>query len=394
VTSKELKPIIHIATDEKFIDAALNIYTKAFPGMNLFLILQRESDENILYLNQKDKYVFVKTNNDFVDIVEDYCKEAKIIVFHGMNHSQAILANKLSKYSKKYVWSVFGAEVYNNNLIFKNEAVGSKTYNTFIYSFKKLFKDIFRSVYYKLVKGKENPNKTVKKSFMKMDYVSILYEEELKNYFKLGIVNSNIEHIKFTYYPLDLVINKNIGFVDGTNILLGNSASYTNNHLEAFDFIQKCNLRKFNILSPLSYGNKKYADEIIELGKRKFGDRFYPLTEYMPLIEYQNILKSCGIVIMNHYRQQAVGNVMNAVFFGAKVFLSERNTLFHYLKRIGCYVYSIENDFATDNNEIFSLLTSEQMIHNRDVVTIELALDSLIRELQAKLKPSLIEKTI
>ena len=394
MTSKELKPIIHIATDEKFIDAALNIYTKAFPGMNLFLILQRESDENILYLNQKDKYVFVKTNNDFVDIVEDYCKEAKIIVFHGMNHSQAILANKLSKYSKKYVWSVFGAEVYNNNLIFKNEAVGSKTYNTFIYSFKKLFKDIFRSVYYKLVKGKENPNKTVKKSFMKMDYVSILYEEELKNYFKLGIVNSNIEHIKFTYYPLDLVINKNIGFVDGTNILLGNSASYTNNHLEAFDFIQKCNLRKFNILSPLSYGNKKYADEIIELGKRKFGDRFYPLTEYMPLIEYQNILKSCGIVIMNHYRQQAVGNVMNAVFFGAKVFLSERNTLFHYLKRIGCYVYSIENDFATDNNEIFSLLTSEQMIHNRDVVTIELALDSLIRELQAKLKPSLIEKTI
>jgi dTDP-N-acetylfucosamine:lipid II N-acetylfucosaminyltransferase len=394
VISKDLRPIIHVATDEKFIDAAYNIYTKAFPGMNMFLILQGERNENILYLNQTDKYVFVKISADFVDVVEDYCKDAKIIVFHGINYNQAILANKLSKHSKKYVWSVFGAEVYNNNLIVKNESVGSKTYWTFVFSFKKLLKDIFRSVYFMLVKGKESPNKTVKKSFLKMDFVSILYEEEFKNYFKLGILNSNVKHLKFTYYPLELVINNNIGFVEGTNILLGNSASYTNNHLEAFEFIEKFDIRKFDILSPLSYGNKKYADEIIELGKLKFGDRFCPLTKYMPLIEYQNILKSCGIVIMNHYRQQAVGNVMNAVFLGAKVFLSERNTLFHYLKRIGCYVYSIENDFANDNNEILSLLTSEQMIHNRGAVSIDLALDTVIRELQTKLNPILIESTL
>ena len=390
MTFNDSKPIIHIATDEKFIDTAFEIYSRAFPGMNLFLILKSESEKDIKYLSQIDKYIFVNTNTHFVDMVEDYTKDAKIIVFHGMNYFQSFLVHKLSKRAKKYVWSVYGAEVYNNNLIVKNGSLGSKTYKAFVFSYNKWLKDIFRSVYYLLIRGKENPNRSVKKSFMKMDYASILYEEELMNYFKLGIVNSNINFLKFTYYPLEIVLRKNSDFVNGANILIGNSASPTNNHLEAFELIENFDIKKFKILSPLSYGSKQYANEIIKLGKQKFGDRFYPITKYMPLIDYQNILQGCGIVIMNHHRQQAVGNVINAVYLGAKVFLSEKNTLFHYLKRIGCYVYSIENDIVNGNYEIFSLLTSEQMIHNRSAVTIELALDGVIQDLKDKLSPTIM----
>lgn len=392
MTFKESKPIVHVATDEKFIDAAYDIYSKAFPGMNLFLILKRESEKDIKYLNQIDNYIFVNTNNDFVDVVEDYTKDAKIIVFHGMNYFQSFLAIKLSKHSKKYVWCIYGAEVYNNNLIVKNGSVGLKTYKAFVFNYNKWLKDIFRSVYYLLIKGKENPNSMVKKSFKKMDYAAILYEEELANYFELGIVNSSIKFLKFTYYPLEIILNKNSCFVNGANILVGNSVSPTNNHLEAFELIENFDIKKFKILSLLSYGDEQYANEIIKLGKQKFGDRFYPISKYMPLTDYQNILQSCGIVIMNHYRQQAVGNVINAIYLGAKVFLSEKNTLFHYLKRIGCYVYSIENDFVIGNNEIFSLLTSEQMIHNRSVVTVELALDLVIRDLKDKLLPKITGK--
>ena len=109
--------------------------------------------------------------------------------------------------------------------------------------------------------------------------------------------------------------------------------------MEAIEILKKLDLKNNNIVTPLSYGNKEYANQIEEIGKQEIGKRFMPLTEFLPLNEYQKILQSCGIVIMNHYRQQAVGNVLNALYLGAKVYLSNNNTLYHYLRRIGCHVF-------------------------------------------------------
>jgi dTDP-N-acetylfucosamine:lipid II N-acetylfucosaminyltransferase len=380
--------IVHIATDEKFIDAAYDIYEKAFHGMNLFLILKREG-EDIKYLNKTYDYNFIITNTDYVYIVNKICHDAKIIVFHGMNYFQSILVNKINKGSKKYVWTPFGVEVYNNNLIILNESVGPKTYKLFINNYKKWVKDIFRPFFYWLFKGTNSPESMIKKSFLKMDFVCILFEEELMNYFMLGIVNSNLNYIKFTYYPLRIII-KNGDFVYDNNILLGNSASYTNNHLEAFEILEKFDLKNFKIITPLSYGSKEYADKIVELGKNKFGNRFYPLMEYKTIEEYQKILQGCGIVFMNHSRTQATGNILTALFLGAKVFMSEKTTMFHYLKRIKCHVFSIENELIIENNDVFNLLTTEQMTHNRAVITNELSLDRLSSELRDKLSPLLL----
>jgi dTDP-N-acetylfucosamine:lipid II N-acetylfucosaminyltransferase len=386
--TKESKLIVHVATDEKFIDAAYHIYEKAFPGLNFFFILQREG-EGVKYLSRNNNYFFVNTNTDFVKVIEDYSSDAKLMVFHGINYFQALLVSKLNKGLKKYVWVPFGAEIYNNNLIIKNSSIGPRTYRNFAFSYKKWIKDILRPAYYLIFKGKEIPNKLVKKSFIKMDYATILYEEELLNYKDFGIVSSNIDFIKFTYYPLKIIIEENTEFVNGRNILLGNSASYTNNHIEAFEVLEKFDFSDQKIITTLSYGKKEYANKIIELGSKIFGERFSPLTEFMPLREYQNILQSCGIVIMNHFRQQAVGNVMNAIYLGSKVYLSDRNTLFHYLKRIGCHIYSVEHDLNVENNEVFNLLTFQQMKHNRAIVSSELSLDRVVTELRDKLNPLL-----
>lgn len=387
---KETKLIVHIATDEKFIDSAYDIYEKAFPGMNCFLILHGQDDNNFKYLKKLDKYIIVKTNSDYFVTIEQFCKDAKVMVFHGMTYYQAILVDKLHKHSKKYVWSMFGAEVYSNNLIFKKESVGPKTYKNFVFSYKKCIKNILRPAHYLLFKGKETPNKVVKKSLIKMDYAAILYQEEFHKFKDLGVIKDTVKHLIFTYYPLNLVIKKNDDFVKKSNLLLGNSASYTNNHIEAFEILEKFNSKDLQIIVPLSYGNNKYAKNIIKIGHEKFGDNYKPLTEFMPLENYQKILQNCGIVIMNHHRQQAVGNVMNAVYLGAKVFLSEKNTLFHYLKRIGCHIYSVEHDLNDENKTVFNLLSIEQMNHNRTTVSSELSLDRVVSELRDKLTPCLI----
>lgn len=382
------KLIIHIALDEKFIDTAYDIYEKAFPNINSFLILRRP-EEDIKYLNKIDKYRFVQTNTNFIKTIEEYTSSARIVIFHGMSDIQALVVKKLRKKSKKYVWVPFGTEVYNNKYIVKNLSISPITYKSFVFSKKKWIKEILRPAYYLLLKGEKSPKLRIKKSFMKMDYITILYEEELWNYMKLGIVNPHIEFVKFTYYPIDIVINANSDFVNGRNILLGNSASYTNNHLEVFEILKKFDLKEFSIITPLSYGKKDYANKIINLGNEFFGDRFQPITDFKPLREYHKILQCCGVAIMNHSRTQATGNIITLLFLGSKIFLSKETTIFHYLKRIGCFVFSIEHDLDFENKETLNLLSKDQMLHNRAILNKELSLDKLVNELREKLTPVL-----
>ena len=69
---------------------------------------------------------------------------------------------------------------------------------------------------------------------------------------------------------------------------------------------------------------------------------------------------------MNHYRPQAVGNVIAALYMGCKVFLNDTNA-YHYFNDLGCYIYSIESDLRTTKNP-FQLLSDEEVAHNRRVL--------------------------
>jgi hypothetical protein len=109
-------------------------------------------------------------------------------------------------------------------------------------------------------------------------------------------------------------------------------------------------------------------------------------VDFMPLHDYNNYLEQCGIVIMNHYRQQAVGNVLTMLWMGAKVYLDERNSLYHYLKRIGVYVFSIQKDLHEDNPDLFLLLNVEERNENRNILKAEIGQDHLLKELRRQLE--------
>ena len=66
--------------------------------------------------------------------------------------------------------------------------------------------------------------------------------------------------------------------VHGTiKILLGNSATESNQHKEAFELLEKYKNKNIKIYVPLSYGPEKYADEIEQLGMHIFGEKFIPM---------------------------------------------------------------------------------------------------------------------
>ena len=130
--------------------------------------------------------------------------------------------------------------------------------------------------------------------------------------------------------------------VSGRNILAGNSATSTNNHLELFEQIRRIDdLAGRLIVTPLSYGDAAYRARVIQSGRALFGDAFVPLVDFMPKDQYIELLASCGHVMMNHVRQQALGNLVISGLMGATLHLDRANPLFNWLGSIGVPVRTI-----------------------------------------------------
>ena len=95
----------------------------------------------------------------------------------------------------------------------------------------------------------------------------------------------------------------------GNNIQLGNSSSFSNNHIEALHILKNFNLTGRKIITPLNYGNLRYGNITQRIGSKLFKDEFHPLTKSLERNEYVSYMNSCGFIIMNHYRQQGLGNI-------------------------------------------------------------------------------------
>lgn len=124
----------------------------------------------------------------------------------------------------------------------------------------------------------------------------------------------------------------------GRNILVGNSATPANNHLECFEALRKLpDLEDRQIVVPLSYGDfdGAYTRHIVSAGTQHFGARFVPMQTFLPIDRYLEVLTSCGHVMMNHIRQQAVGNIVIGSLMGAKLHMNRSNPAAAWFKRLG-----------------------------------------------------------
>lgn len=110
-------------------------------------------------------------------------------------------------------------------------------------------------------------------------------------------------------------------------ILVGNSATATNNHKEVFDYLKRFKEENIIIYCPLSYGDMDYSKEIIEYGSEIFGYKFKAITNFMDFNEYMGLLNTMDIGIFNNDRQQALGNIRALLLFGKKVYMKENTTM-------------------------------------------------------------------
>lgn len=381
--------LIHLITDEKFIDGAFFTFEKAFPNENTYLILKSPSNPPIRYLKSTRIDIVLFRSNKVMKQLESITDDFDWIIVHGLNElwTQFIINNP----HKKTLYIVWGAEIYGNPLLYNKTLFGDKT----ALLAKKLNKNILFQQFKMFVRKQlygfniatqiDRWKQTVK-ALKTIDKISILYEEEISFYRELKIISAKTEYLKFGYYPIEYIksgldINNQLG----NNIMVGNSSSLSNNHLEIFDKLLNLN-SKNKIIVPLSYGDKKLARLIVQKGKCLFGNQFIPITEFMPLAEYTKIMQTCNVVIMNHYRQQAVGNILSSVYLGAKVFLNPKNSIYDYLKRLGCYIFDVNIDL----NSISDLepLSQYQIKINREKLQADISQEVFIKNLKTGLSKS------
>lgn len=168
---------------------------------------------------------------------------------------------------------------------------------------------------------------------------------------------SNATYIPILYpIPVNLDNLKNIPVVKQHGppvFLLGNSADPSNFHLEIIEALAKHKDVEFKVYCPLSYGgNESYRQQVIETGRQYLGDKFVPLTELLDTNSYANLLSEVDIALMNHNRQQALGNILALLYLGKKVYLRTNITSYYFFLRNNCKVYDIGDVKSIDFREI------------------------------------------
>lgn len=180
---------------------------------------------------------------------------------------------------------------------------------------------------------------------------------------------TQMEWLPYNYYTIEETVGDlHDARVKGNNIFLGNACRYGNNHIDALWQLRGLIGKSQKVITPLSYGNMGLQKHVLRAGRLLLGDAFDPLVDYMPLETYNAKMLSCSVMIQNHYTPQALGNILVGLWLGMRVYLSKRNVTYDFLRDLGVFVYTVEDDLNRQNPHLFDPLPGVEVARNREVL--------------------------
>jgi dTDP-N-acetylfucosamine:lipid II N-acetylfucosaminyltransferase len=352
----DLKRVINIMPDDKFLDYYITMSEKFIPEQSSYLVFTNL--DQLEYVKSINSNLFVlREDSDSYYRLANKIDANDVIVFHGFNSLHKEFIKNIPSSVKK-VWIFWGYEGYAA-IPFTKYILPSSIRKVFP---KGLWGSIMFCRFYMLNLFVRKRSIISRELIQQMDYCATWVDQDIELAKRF---NPALKSMYFNYYTKELMnfgeiknnsINKN-------RIFLGNSANYSNHHIEALKYLYEINFSG-EIICPLSYsGAGVYVDNIVELGREMFGDRFIPLLNFISLQEYQEIINSCGIVWMNHIRQQAAGNLFAAFCSGKVVILDDRNPMIdtfskwglHYFKKQDLLNLNVFNERFLEKNRAIIL---------------------------------------
>ena len=328
--------IVHLFDDEKFVDITINQFENFSLQKNRYIVIS--DSEKLNYPKNINKILVLKKNNILNNINLIYSK-CDLLIIHSMTPLKFYIV-KHKPYNVKVLWSIWGADAYP--FFKKYEQFEPETKKIRKYNLKSNVINWWIYDLYHLLKHGVRPINKEKLILEKIDYLATVLPPEF-NIFK-NEFNLIAKYVKFNYDGFTDIIKKYDEKSElGNNILVGNSASYTNNHLDIFS---KIDLINSNLIVPLNYGDLKYGKRISKIGKKKYGDKFIPITNFLPINEYKKVLTSCNSMIMYQIRQQGLGNILLGIYLGLSIFLNKKSLTYKYLSEIGLIIFNLEDNIS------------------------------------------------
>lgn len=147
-------------------------------------------------------------------------------------------------------------------------------------------------------------------------------------------------------------------------VLLGNSSNPTNNHIELIDYLKDVNPKIKKVICPLSYsGHEWYKEKVKSYSSKVFQNKIEFITDFLPKNDWQLIMKNVDVVFFNHYRSQAIGNIMSSLVEGQRIYLNSKSTVYNKLKKMGCFIFAIDRDEIVINP-----LSKEEASKNKKLI--------------------------
>lgn len=214
--------ILHISPDEKFVDMGLQVFEEAYPQNNK-LILVTNTDK-IKYVTFKSHTLLSKKELTKRSKENSFWEEIDTVIFHSLFVYSLIIPVGI-----KVIWIGFGYDYYDYIYTSKQDYFGNKT--------KKLSKNINIKDKCKALLGFNKYREKKKSQFI--ERVDIF----------CPVLNDEYYAIKWPAKRKPILMDWNYGTMEGNwgkksntslcgnNILLGNSANLTCNHIEGIDLI-------------------------------------------------------------------------------------------------------------------------------------------------------------
>ena len=326
------------------------------------------SSTELKYITQKDNVLIYKSNSimNSIKIIKGLLKEYRPgkIFLHFLSDLNLFPILLASKRTLLY-WIVWGGDVYS---CIDWKLYDEETEKIIGYTYTK--KNWKRKVLANLRKI----------AIKKLDYIGINETEFsiIKKYFK-----TEAKRVNFKYpNPTQITIQHTQTIITDKNttskvILLGNSGDPTNNHISIIKKLINLNC-DYKVIVPLSYGsNTEYIEAVKKSGTELLGEHFIPLMDFMSPYEYSKLLATVDVGIMNHYRQQAAGNLRVLLSQGKKVYLNESNPLYHYYTDEGMQLSKIED--CKFDNSLFDEYSDEVKDKNKKAIEELYSQDKVFR---------------
>lgn len=355
--------IIHIHNDLKFIDETAIFENPVF--INEVVILGKKGRYKGKY---KETATYLKPSRSNINWLIEHCKDADMVVLYNLCLIKSFIANHIAA-DVKIAWRFFGHELYRYNIAFLQSdltkemlepdehslTVGRKGLKNSLYSLRNLIRP-------KSFKLDTTYDYEFTKAMNRVDFFLWHYKQEY-------------EYLRQSWPNLPQLINlptfnnhlSHSNSQKNNMIILGNNKNPLNNHFDILNvLLSSKNFYKYELNIPFSYGSE--TNYSVKLREKVKNYKNIILSEvFLPIDEYELMFKKASAIVINSFRQTALGNIFLALQKGVKVYLNKKNIIFTILASQGLLVYSVDQLYDDlENNNI--CMSSEQAEHNLGIM--------------------------